>query len=159
MILGIHHASRTVRSLERSLGFYRDLLGLAVVGEEDLDGEGLDRVVGLTGAALRVVELDAGDGRLLELIEYRSPPGRVLEASPADVGAHHVAFVVDDIGAAHERLSAAGVRFTCPPQEIGGGPFEGTWTTYCFDPDGLVVELWQPAAGHQVPITTGGEKA
>jgi catechol 2,3-dioxygenase-like lactoylglutathione lyase family enzyme len=149
--------------MDASLAFYRDLLELAVVVDEELAGEALDRVVGLTGARLRLVELAVGDGRLLELVEYRDPPGRELPpgASPADVGAHHVALLVDDLNAAHRRLSAAGVRFTCPPQEIAVGLFEGTWTTYCFDPDGLVVELWQPPRGadHHEPITTGGEKA
>lgn len=146
MIKGFHHASRTVRSIERSLGFYRDLLGLEVVLDEELEGEGLDRVVGLTGARLRVVELDVGDGRLLELVEYHDPPARepAPGASPADIGAHHVALLVDDIEAVHRRLTAAGVRFTCPPEEIAAGLFKGTRTTYCFDPDDLVIELWGP---------------
>lgn len=146
MIKGFHHASRTVRSIERSLGFYRDLLGLELVLDEELEGEGLDRVVGLTGARLRVVELDVGDGHLLELVQYHDPPARDFppEASPADIGAHHVALVVDDIEAVHRRLTAAGIRFTCPPQEIAAGLFKGTRTTYCFDPDDLVVELWEP---------------
>lgn len=162
MIRGFHHASRTVRDLEASLAFYRDLLGLGVVVDEELAGDALDRVVGLTGVRLRYVELDVGDGRLLELVEYHEPPGRDLPpgSSPADLGAHHVALLVDDLDVLHRRLSASGVRFTCPPQEIAGGLFAGTWTTYCFDPDGLVVELWQPpSGGHQEPITTGGENA
>jgi catechol 2,3-dioxygenase-like lactoylglutathione lyase family enzyme len=163
VIRGLHHASRTVRDLEHSLAFYRDLLGLGVVADEELAGQALDRVVGLTGARLRVVELDTGDGRLLELIQYHRPPGRAPAAgsSPADVGAHHVALVVDDLAAVHRRLVAAGVPFNCPPQEVAAGLFRGARTTYCLDPDGLVVELWQPArqAAHQEPITTGGENA
>jgi catechol 2,3-dioxygenase-like lactoylglutathione lyase family enzyme len=59
------------------------------------------------------------------------------------VGAHHVALLVDDIAATHETLTAAGVRFTCPPQEVDAGAFRGHKTAYCFDPDGLIVELWQ----------------
>jgi catechol 2,3-dioxygenase-like lactoylglutathione lyase family enzyme len=146
VILGLHHASRTVADLERALGFYRDLLGLEIVSDEELEGEALERVVGLTGARLRVVELALGDGRLLELIEYRHPRSAPLPegATPADVGAHHLALLVADADAAYARLSAAGIRFTTAPEEIAGGPFAGTRTTYCFDPDGLPVELWQP---------------
>jgi lactoylglutathione lyase len=146
VIRGFHHASRTVKDMEASLAFYRDLLGLRVVEDEELVGESLDRVVGLPGARLRVVELDAGDERFLELIEYYEPRGRppLPGASPADVGAHHFALVVEDVHAAHERLAAAAVRFSCPPEQIVGGLFNGTWTTYCFDPDDLIVELWQP---------------
>ena len=146
MIEGLHHTSRTVADMERSLGFYRDLLGLEVVLDERLEGEPLERVVGLAGARLRVVELRLGSELLLELIEYTAPKGRPLasDASAADVGAHHIALLVDDIHAAHSRLVAAGVRFTTAPVEITGGLFAGTWTTYCFDPDGMTVELWRP---------------
>jgi len=148
VIEGLHHTSRTVSDLERALGFYRDLLGLEVVGEEELHGESLERVVGFPGAHLRVVELALGDGRLLELIEYHRPRGAPLPASatPADVGAHHMALLVRDLDAAHAALSAGGVRFTTAPVDIAGGIFAGSRTTYCFDPDGLPVELWQAPA-------------
>jgi catechol 2,3-dioxygenase-like lactoylglutathione lyase family enzyme len=121
------------------------LLGLEVVGDEELHGESLERVVGLAGARLRVVELELGDRRLLELIEYRYPPGaaRPESATSADVGAHHMALLVDDLDAAYVELSAAGVRFTTLPAQIEGGLFAGSRTTYCLDPDGLAVELWQ----------------
>jgi catechol 2,3-dioxygenase-like lactoylglutathione lyase family enzyme len=146
VIRGLHHTSRTVADLDRALGFYRDLLGLEVVSDEELHGESLERVVGLEDARVRVVELELRDGRLLELIEYRHPTGARLpeSATLADVGAHHMALLVDDLDLVHAELSAAGVIFTTTPQTIGGGAFAGTRTTYCFDPDGLAVELWQP---------------
>jgi catechol 2,3-dioxygenase-like lactoylglutathione lyase family enzyme len=161
VIRGLHHTSRTVANLERSLVFYRDLLGFVVVSDEELQGETLELVVGVPGARLRVVELAAGEGPLLELIEYLQPRGAPLSESAAlpDVGAHHIALLVDDLDGAHAQLSAAGVRFTTAPQLIAAGIFAGTRTTYCLDPDGLPVELWQSPKGHQVPITTGGEKA
>jgi hypothetical protein len=40
---------------------------------------------------------------------------------------------------------AEGVRFTGEPQEVDAGYFAGHRTAYCFDPDGLIVELWQVA--------------
>jgi catechol 2,3-dioxygenase-like lactoylglutathione lyase family enzyme len=131
--------------MERSLRFYRDLLGLGVVADEELEGESLEHIVGLKGAHLRVIELALGDQRLLELIQYLHPLGapRPVSATPADVGAHHVALLVDDIDGAYAILSAAGVRFSTAPVEITSGLFAGDRTTYCFDPDGLPVELWQ----------------
>ena len=30
-VVGIHHASRSVSDMDRSLGFYRDLLGMEIV--------------------------------------------------------------------------------------------------------------------------------
>ena len=38
-------------------GFYRDLLGLRVLADEEIAGEALERTTGLPGASVRVVEL------------------------------------------------------------------------------------------------------
>ena len=146
MITGIHHVSRGVSNMDRSLVFYRDQLGMEVVLDTEMAGEMLDRETGLSGATIRFVLLrGSGTMPFLELLEYRAPAGKAAtpDASPADVGAHHIALVVNDIRAAHERLVAAGVRFNWPPQEVDSGTLRGHWTAYCFDPDGLVVELWQ----------------
>ena len=145
MIRSIHHTSRTVSDMERSLSFYRDLLGMPVVLDTEMQGEMLEREVAMPGAHLRFVLLDAGGETSLELLQYHAPPGEPFpkEAKPADVGAHHVALVVADIREAYGRLASAGVRFTYEPQEVDAGFFRGHWTVYCYDPDGLIVELWQ----------------
>lgn len=131
--------------MERSLRFYRDLLEMDVALDTEMRGEMLDREVALEGAHLRLVLLTGEDGYFLELLQYFSPPGASYPAAAtcADVGAHHVALLVDDIRATHSRLAALGVRFTSEPQEVDAGFFRGHWTAYCYDPDGMVVELWQ----------------
>lgn len=145
MIRGIHHTSRTVSDMERSLGFYRDLLNMPVSLDTEMSGPMLEREVGMPGARLRFVLLETGGPTKLELLQYYTPAGTPFpaDAKPADVGAHHVALLVDDLREAHAVLSEAGVTFTWPPQEVDAGAFEGHWTAYCYDPDGLVVELWQ----------------
>jgi catechol 2,3-dioxygenase-like lactoylglutathione lyase family enzyme len=149
MIRGVHHTSRTVSDMDRSLAFYRDLLGMAVVVDTEMEGPMLEREVAMPGAHLRFVLLDTGGPTRLELLQYYAPDGAPLpaDASPADVGAHHVALLVDDLRTAHEQLDAAGVEFTWPPQQVDAGDFEGHWTAYCYDPDGLIVELWQLPSG------------
>lgn len=144
---GIHHVSRSVGDMERSLGFYRDLLGFEVVLDTEMSGEMLDREVGLEGARLRLVELSVGSAAtMLELLQYLSPtPVTDAGLRPCDVGAHHVAIRVEDIHAAHRALEDQGVVFTHPPQEVDAGYFRGHRTAYCFDPDDQIVELWQTA--------------
>jgi lactoylglutathione lyase len=146
-VTGLHHASRTVSDIEKSLAFYRDLLGLTVVADSRAAGPELDIILGLAGTDLRFVELELGNGQLLELLEYRTPN---VDADPdpsrARVGAHHIAITLDDIHEAFEALTSAGVRFNCEPKWIGEGFFAGSWTAYCFDPDGLPVELLQRGA-------------
>jgi catechol 2,3-dioxygenase-like lactoylglutathione lyase family enzyme len=134
-----------VSDLERSLAFYRDLLQMPVVLDTEMTGEMLEREVAMPGAHLRFVLLDSGGDTFLELLQYFAPPGEPYpdEAKPADVGAHHVALLVDDIGATYETLLRHGVEFTDAPQEVDAGFFRGRWTAYCYDPDRLIVELWQ----------------
>jgi catechol 2,3-dioxygenase-like lactoylglutathione lyase family enzyme len=146
-VRGLHHVSRSVADMDRSLGFYRDLLGLAVVLDTEMSGEMLDREVGLENARLRLVELSAGSGAtMLELLQYLTPsPAADAGLRPCDIGAHHIAVLVDDIEAAHRALATEGVVFTHPPQEVDAGYFRGHRTAYCFDPDGQIVELWQTA--------------
>ena len=131
--------------MEHSLAFYRDLLGMRVIVDTEMQGEMLEREVAMDGATLRLVLLDTGDSTWLELLQYRNPVGEPISAGakPADIGAHHVALLVDDIHAAYEELSLAGVHFTWAPQEVDAGFFRGHRTAYCYDPDEMIVELWQ----------------
>jgi lactoylglutathione lyase len=141
---GLHHASRTVADMDRALAFYRDLIGLRVVADEELSGEAIERTTRLLGARVRCVELcGEGSGPLVELLQYHEPQGAEVDALQCDPGAHHICFEVADIERAHERLVDAGIRFTHPPQRIAGGVFEGHYSAYCADFEGLVVELWQ----------------
>ena len=147
-VAGVHHTSRSVADMDRSLAFYRDLLGLEVLLDTEMAGEMLEREVALERARLRLVELGTGGETMLELLQYREPEPRETggELRPCDVGAHHVALTVDDIQSEYERLREAGVEFTCPPQEVDAGYFAGHRTVYCYDPDHMIVELWQVPA-------------
>lgn len=146
MVTGIHHTSLVVSDLERALTFYRDLLGMTVAIDTDMSGEMLDREVALKGAHIRVVELSPGGlAPYLELLQYYSPSGKPFppDARCCDVGMPHVAFIVPDIKDIYQQLSQQGVKFTAPPQYVDAGAFQGYRTAYCYDPDGIVVELWQ----------------
>ena len=146
MVTGIHHTSLVVSDLEKSLKFYRDMLGMTIAVDTEMSGEMLDREVALTGAHVRVVLL-SHDGKppYVELLQYYSPLGKPYphDARCCDVGFPHIAFIVPDIQDVYRRLSQQGVKFTAPPQDVDAGAFRGSQTVYCYDPDGIVVELWQ----------------
>jgi catechol 2,3-dioxygenase-like lactoylglutathione lyase family enzyme len=155
MIVGVHHFSRVVSDMRRSLSFYRDILDLRVVVDEEMEGEVLSREVALEGASLRLVELAIpGTEALLELLEYHSPDARLkaYKGACADTGAHHLALVVDDIEYYYRELTNRGVRFSWQPQRIADGSFRGDLTAYCYDPDDLVVELWQRGEGESAHV-------
>jgi lactoylglutathione lyase len=143
----IHHTGFTVADLDRSLGFYRDLLGLETVAEQEKEGGYLGAIVGHPDAHVRMAHLRLpGDGHVVELFEYLAPEGRAAgPLDPADVGTSHLCFVVDDLPTVYDRLRAAGVdSFVSPPVEVDTGINRGGCALYLRDPDGIPVELFQP---------------
>lgn len=139
-VTGLHHASLTVADLDRSLHFYRDLLGVPVREQVDAAAETFSAVSGEAAGQVRIADLDLGDGRVLELIE-RGDTG-----APPDHAGSHIAFQVDDIVATHRRLVKAGVKARSKPQPLGpeaGRHWAGCIVVYLTDPDGATVELVQ----------------
>lgn len=139
-VTGLHHASLTVADLDRSLHFYRDLLGVPVREQVDAAAETFNAVAGEASEHVRIADLDLGDGRVLELIENRD--GK----APPDHAGSHIAFQVDDIVATHRRLVKAGVKARSKPQPLGpeaGRHWAGCIVVYLTDPDGATVELVQ----------------
>ncbi|MGQ9600241.1 MAG: VOC family protein [Anaerolineae bacterium] len=145
MIQGVHHTCITVSDLERSIVFYRDVLGLELVLTEESERSQDDRSksLGVAGAKVKLAILRAGNAQV-ELIEYVTARGRPYDRNNNDIGTMHIAFQVDDIEAVYQRLLKHGVRFTSPPVTIPAGPMKGWRWTYFFDPDDVSLEIIQP---------------
>jgi glyoxylase I family protein len=152
MIHGIHHIAISTGDMERALRFYRDLLGFEVAwhGSWPAGTAAADRITALEGSAARQVMLRSGNA-YVELFEYTAPAPRPGDPKRPvnDHGITHLCFDVTDLEAEYERLTAAGIEFHCPPEDLGGG----VRTTYARDPDGNVVELQELAsAEHRVAL-------
>lgn len=149
---GVWHFSFTVSDLDRSIAFYRDLVGLELVHTQEQDNAYTRRLVGFPDAVLRVAQLAVpGQPRGisthdLELVEYVRPKGARREGRINDPGAAHLAITVTDAWAAYERLTGAAVRFVSAPNAITAGVNEGGYACYFYDPDDIVLELLQPPA-------------
>jgi lactoylglutathione lyase len=111
-----------VSDLERSVAFYRDVLGLPFRFSNESYAE-----FSTEGAKFALY----ARSRLPELIRVEAPAG----AAPWPQG--EVAFFCDDVDAEHVRLVAEGVRVLAPPTDR---PW-GERTLHVADPDGNVVEL------------------
>lgn len=145
-VRAMHHTSFTVSDLQRSLAFYRDLLGMEVYAEfERTPGSYVDRVIGIPNAHLKIALLRCpGTSDVLELIEYVQPRGPKVDVATPNTGSAHVCFVVDDAMAAYRALSEKGVRFRGEPVAITSGPHAGGYAIYFLDPDDITLELLQP---------------
>ncbi|MDA8345658.1 MAG: VOC family protein [Thermaerobacter sp.] len=151
---GIWHFSYTVSNLERTVAFYRDLLGFEVVHEQEQANAYTDRLVGYEGAHLRVAMLKVGDqvgvsGHVLELVQYVAPKGERMNGEPKNTLAAHMALYVRDLPSIYSKLREAGVTFRSfgdGPVAIEAGRNKGGYTCYALDPDGFVVEIVQPPA-------------
>src|SRR5262249_28948059 len=79
LFLGIDHTAIVVSDTEASLAFYRDRLGLKVVGESENYGTEQEHLNNVFGARLRITTLRAAKGPAVEFLEYLTPrDGRPL---------------------------------------------------------------------------------
>ena len=85
-----------------------------------------------------------GDAQRIELFEYLVPAPAGQAAEPRHIGITHICLRVEDLGAMHERLRDAGVAFVSPPVLVDTGANAGGLGLYLHDPDGALVELFQP---------------
>ena len=140
MIKGIFHTSITVDNLERSVLFYRDILGLELLFTREASGEAVSKSIGVENAHLKIAMFKVGDD-FLELIEYVSPKCTPKGLEPCDIGNMHVAFRVTDIDEVSRKLERHGYRFSAPPRHILEGSMKGWVYAYFKDPDGAQLEV------------------
>jgi glyoxylase I family protein len=150
---GISHVAIGVSNMNRSLHFYRDLLGLRVV--HDNPGETTGGMPALfrdpqRGQQRRGVYLRWEDGPHTAFLVLSEHPGPASgEAIKLDqVGIHHFSFWVEDLEAVYERVKAAGVPILLPPTvgdtgALGEPPGGKMLSTLFQDPDGIIVQLDQ----------------
>jgi catechol 2,3-dioxygenase-like lactoylglutathione lyase family enzyme len=106
------HTGITVRDLDRSLRFYRDLLGMEVVFQQEKQGGYLAAIVGYEDAHARMAHLAfSGDSHRIELFQYLEPTPVGTPAEPRHLGITHLCLRVPDIHALYARLLDEGIDF------------------------------------------------
>ncbi len=137
----IRHFGIVVSDMEKSLHFYRDLLGLKIQRDMPEEGEFIDSISGLKNVKVRTVKMSADDGNLIELLYYTSN-GHMRKSQGkkdiCEIGASHVAFTVENVDAEYEKLKKEGIGFNCPPKISINHKAK---VTFCRDPDNVLVEL------------------
>jgi len=143
-IISADHTGIAVSNLERSLAFWRDMLGFELSHTAHQTGELAQEITGVEGAEIKLAVLRAPGGHKIELLEYLAPADRKrTDIRPCDVGSVHVALLVRDLDAVLERIAASDWKAAGKPQMLQSGPNAGKRVVYVRDPDGTTIELMQ----------------
>ena len=148
MISAIDHINFVVSDLERSVRFYTELLGFRESKRAHLEGEWIEKIVGLKRVVADVVFIiaPAGEPRI-ELLCYKTPEGESIPANSLanTVGIRHIAFRVDDIHASAKKLRDAGVKLlgdpVIVPETVVTHDAGHKMLCYFHDPDGILLEI------------------
>src|SRR5213592_163933 len=80
-IISVDHTGITVSNLERSLAFWRDVLGFELSHTAHQTGEMAEQITGVKGAELKLAVVKAPGGHKIELLEYLAPAGHRHDVS------------------------------------------------------------------------------
>ncbi len=139
MILGTRHTGIVVRDIEKSLRFWRDVMGLTVAVDTWDEGRYIDTFQALAGVKLRYIKLDAPDGSRIELLHDVHHPGTPAPSNVlCDPGIRHIAFAVADAGLAWRTLRANGAETLSEPLLSPDG---GAKVFFARDPEGNLIEI------------------
>jgi catechol 2,3-dioxygenase-like lactoylglutathione lyase family enzyme len=112
-VLRMDNVLLVVDDLKAAIAFFAEL-GLELEGETTVEGEWVDRIVGLEGVRSDIAMMRTPDGHSrLELNKFHTPPA--VRAGPVDapvntLGIRRIMFAVDDIDDVLTRLQARGAE-------------------------------------------------
>jgi catechol 2,3-dioxygenase-like lactoylglutathione lyase family enzyme len=154
-VVQLQNLAHTTESLEKTVPFYRDVLGLPVNGtrdpltqqpqklDEDMSKFTATKGMSFRGATFRIPNATLG----FELTEFTGGSRKAVRPNIQDIGAATLALQVRDIENVLARVKASGATIVT----IGGSPVNPTGNPnsklreiIVRDPDGFFVELQQP---------------
>lgn len=149
-LLRLTHIGICVSDWERSLRFYRDLLGFQYLSELQIGGEPTDTLLRLKNVELRAIYLER-DGTRIELLHYTAPApcGDGRPRPMNQLGLTHLSVRVDDLAATVDSLQQAGVTIL-DATHIDIPAFAAA-AIFIADPDGTLIELVQAPGDPAVP--------
>src|SRR5437667_6146965 len=141
LFLGIDHTAIVVSDTDKSLAFYRGLLGLNGTGESENHGVEQEHLNQVFGARLHITGLRAQHGPGIEFLEYITPPdGRSLplDSKVTDLVFWKTHLAVEDVARLSARLHEGGVAFVSKPGSVR--------SQIVRDPDGHALQLDEVSA-------------
>jgi catechol 2,3-dioxygenase-like lactoylglutathione lyase family enzyme len=138
-ILRMDNVGIVVDDLKGAIAFFVEL-GLELEGETTVEGQSVDRIVGLDGVRSDIAMMRAPDGNCrLELTKFHAPPATTVEpnAPVNTLGIRRIMFSVEDIEDVLARLQAKGAELVGEVVQ-----YEDSYRLcYVRGPEGIIVAL------------------
>ncbi|MEG0670162.1 VOC family protein [Clostridium sp.] len=148
MIREIIHVGITVSNIERSIEFYKNVLGLKFCGQMVMEGESTDKLFGMDNCKVKVAYLNGSDKvncPPVELIEFANHNFKENNSCLDRISISEICFKVSDIEDTYEKLKKLNVEFISEPQyfDLRNQGFGVSKAVYFKDIDGNILELIQ----------------
>ena len=142
---GVSHIAICVADIDRSLGFYRDILGMTVGYDriQDTTTGGLPHVYKHQRQTRRQVRLVIGEGENCPTITMTTHPGEDPDGNPIkldQIGVSHFSISVPDLKGLADALASKGVQFA-GPLEARADAQGNIGSFYVYDPDGILLQF------------------
>ncbi len=132
----IDHIGVAVEDVDAAIALYRDSFEMELAHRETVESQGVEAVL-----------LDVGDGHveLLAPLGPDTPVGKYMAKNGP--GLHHVAYAVDDIDAALEKIATAGVQLIDSEPRVGIRDSRVAFL-HPRSTGGVLTEIVEPAGEH-----------
>lgn len=145
----VSHIGLTVTNLQRSIEFYRDILGLYYKGQMVMEGASSDELFQKKNIYAKVGYLSYSKENSpadIELIEFVGTPITKRNPSLFETSISELCFEVWDIEKFYEMLKAKNVKTMSSPQEFDSTKYGmgKSKALYFYDPDGNILEAITP---------------
>lgn len=135
----VDHIGINVEDLAAAKEFFVNL-GFKVLGEMTMQGELVERVIGLSDVRDDIVMLQAPDGQInIELVKFHQPkdPKGIQPVAANTLGLRHITFQVEDLDGILKNLQQKGIKLVGEVQT-----YENSWKLcYIRGPEGIIIEL------------------
>lgn len=148
MLKEVMHIGITVSNIENSIKFYRDILGLTLIGQALMEGKETDALFAMNNCKVKIAYLNGSDNIIappIELLEFITPETTKDKAKLNKISVSEICFRVENIEKVYKHLINNNVECLSEPQELDftSYGFSKSKALYLKDHDGIILELME----------------